>query len=385
MTAEPLPSDPGGDAGGLPVSPVEEALEELRNGRFVVLLDDPGRENEADLVVAAQMCGPERVNFMAKHGRGLICLALEEAAVRRLGLTPMARRNESRHGTAFMVSIEAREGVGTGISAGDRARTIAEAIRPGAGPGALVSPGHVFPLAARDGGVLVRAGHTEAGVDMARLAGLAPAAVICEIMDDDGAMARGGALADYARRHGIKIATIADLIAWRCRRDRIVERVSERPVETRFGAFRLFAYRNRITGMEHAALVAGDPDPGGDTLVRVHALSLLDDLLGVGEAPGAEGGGPLAAALRDIAAAGSGVAVVIRERPGALSRRLDGGGAPGDEIREHGEGAQILSDLGVRRMVLLHGASRSLVGFAGHGIEVVGVRAPGSTVGSSAR
>ena len=221
--AEEKISDSGRE---IAVASVPEVLEELRNGRFVILLDDADRENEADLIIAAQMCGPERINFMATHGRGLICLALESEQVRRLNLPLMTRHNRSRHETAFTVSVEAREGVSTGISASDRARTVAEAIRADANDETLISPGHIFPLMARDGGVLTRAGHTEAGVDLARLAGLAPAAVICEIMDDDGTMAQGERLERYAERHGIKIATIADLIAWRVLNDRIVERNS---------------------------------------------------------------------------------------------------------------------------------------------------------------
>ncbi|MDA8001761.1 MAG: 3,4-dihydroxy-2-butanone-4-phosphate synthase [Alphaproteobacteria bacterium] len=351
------------------VSPIPEILQEIRNGRFVILLDDEDREDEADLVIPAQMCGPERVNFMATHGRGLVCLALESRQVRRLGLPPMTHHNVSRHQTAFTISIEAREGVSTGISANDRATTIAAAIHHNAAPDAVVSPGHIFPLEARDGGVLVRAGHTEAGVDLARLAGLNPAAVICEIMADDGTMARGETLAEYAKKHDIKVASIASLIAWRSRHDRILARVSETDFQSRFGDFRLLLYRNQISGMEHAALVAGRPDENRTTAVRVHALSLLDDILG--DMRLTHGGG-LEAALRRIQEIGEGVVVIIRERPGDLSESLRHRGAPQLELRDYGEGAQILLDLGVRKMKLLHNTRHSIVGLSGYGLTVEG-------------
>ena len=395
-------------AGALAVASVPEVLEELRNGRFVILLDDADRENEADLIIAAQMCGPERINFMATHGRGLICLALESEQVRQLDLPLMTRHNRSRHETAFTVSVEAREGVSTGISASDRARTVAEAIRADANPETLISPGHIFPLMARDGGVLTRAGHTEAGVDLARLAGLTPAAVICEIMDDDGTMARGERLEQYAQRHGIKIATIADLIAWRVLNDRIVERTADRQIGTRYGEFRLVIYRNRFSGMEHAALVRGAIGESQIANVRVHAVSVLDDFLGPvsiatpdsprGQSVEAQaGGGGLDAALRLIAAENQGVVVLIREEAGALTERLTARGEAGDTeggsgsvanlsreslaeegvvLRDYGEGAQILLDLGVRKMRLLHRTRHSIVGLSGYGLEVVSQQNP---------
>ena len=403
--AEEKISDSGRE---IAVASVPEVLEELRNGRFVILLDDADRENEADLIIAAQMCGPERINFMATHGRGLICLALESEQVRRLNLPLMTRHNRSRHETAFTVSVEAREGVSTGISASDRARTVAEAIRADANDETLISPGHIFPLMARDGGVLTRAGHTEAGVDLARLAGLAPAAVICEIMDDDGTMARGERLERYAERHGIKIATIADLIAWRVLNDRIVERTADRQIGTRYGEFRLLIYRNRFSGMEHAALVRGRLSENNPTNVRVHAVSVLDDFLGPvsisepdrpqGQSVEAQaGGGGLDSALRLIAAENEGVVVLIREEAGALSERLtardeaentEGGSGSvanlsresldeeGVVLRDYGEGAQILLDLGVRKMRLLHRTRHSIVGLSGYGLEVVSQQDP---------
>ena len=357
----------------LRIAPIDEILEEVRNGRFIILLDDAERENEADLVIPAQMCGPDKINFMATHGRGLICLAMESGQVRRLGLPPMTQRNASRHETAFTVSIEAADLAGTGISAGDRAQTVAAAIGGNATPETVVSPGHVFPLEARDGGVLVRAGHTEAGVDLARLAGLTPAAVICEIMADDGTMARGETLAAYAARHGIKAAAIADLIAWRSRHDKIVERIAETDFASRFGRFRLFIYRNRISGMEHAALVAGNPGGDKTAAVRVHALSLLDDVLQDASVPG---GGVLEASLRRIAEAGEGAVVVIREEAGGLSQSLGQRAAPAPELRDYGEGAQILLDLGIRKMRLLHRTHHSIVGLSGYGLAVEGHEAP---------
>ena len=260
---------------------IPEIIEEVRNGRIIVLVDDEDRENEGDLIVAAQMATPAAINFMAKFGRGLVCLALTRARVEELGLPLMARDNLSRHQTAFTVSIEAREGVTTGISAPDRARTIAVAIDPTRGKADIVSPGHVFPLVARDGGVLVRAGHTEAAVDLARLAGLNPAGVLCEIMKDDGTMARLPDLFGFAQTHGLKMATIADLIAYRLRNERIVERVAESPFESRFGGgFKLIVYANAVDYVEHIALVKGDLSRPGPVLVRMHALNVLDDVLG---------------------------------------------------------------------------------------------------------
>ena len=280
------------------LSPSEEIIEEARNGRMFILVDDEDRENEGDLVIPAQMATPEAINFMAKHGRGLICLALTPDRVGELGLELMARRNETRHETAFTISIEARDGVTTGISAPDRAHTIATAIDPTKGREDIVTPGHIFPLVARDGGVLVRTGHTEAAVDLARLAGLNPSGVICEIMNDDGSMARRDDLIAFAQHHGLKIATISDLVAYRRRYDRIVERQVETTLVSRFGGeFQMAIYVNKVAYAEHIALWKGDLAGDGPALVRMHALNVLDDVLG----DAASGkGGELQTAMRMI-------------------------------------------------------------------------------------
>ena len=362
------------------VSPTEEIINEARNGRMVILVDDESRENEGDLVIPAQMATPDAINFMAKYGRGLICLALTRERVEQLGLPLMARQNATRHQTAFTVSIEARDGVTTGISAPDRAHTIAVAIDPAKGPGDIVTPGHVFPLVARDGGVLVRTGHTEAAVDIARLAGLNPSGVICEIMNDDGTMARRPDLVRFAQYHGLKIGTIADLIAYRRRYDRIVERAVETTFRSRFGGeFRMIVYVNRIAYAEHIALVKGDLSANGSpepVLVRMHALNVLDDVLG--DCSSGKGG-ELQTAMRMIAEAGRGVIVLIREPlPTSLSDRVKarlGGPAAGTSaLRDYGIGAQILLDLGVKDMVLLSNTRRTIVGLEGYGLRVVDQR-----------
>jgi 3,4-dihydroxy 2-butanone 4-phosphate synthase/GTP cyclohydrolase II len=359
------------------VSPTETIIEEARNGRMFVLVDDEDRENEGDLVIPAQMATPEAINFMAKYGRGLICLAMTDERVRELGLPLMSPSNESRLRTAFTISIEAREGVTTGISAPDRARTIAVAIDPSRGRNDIVSPGHVFPLVAREGGVLVRTGHTEAAVDLARLAGLNPSGVICEIMNDDGTMARRDDLIAFAQRHALKIGTIADLIAYRRRHDRIVERALEADFESRWGGrFRMHVYVNRVAYAEHIALVKGDVTAPGPVLVRMHALNVLDDVL----ADGSTGrGGELAAAMRMIAAEGRGVVVLLREAlRTSLSDRVRArvAGAPhaSDQLRDYGVGAQILLDLGVREMTLLSNTRRTIVGLDGYGLVLAGQR-----------
>jgi len=359
------------------VSPSETIIEEARNGRMFILVDDEDRENEGDLVIPAQMATPEAINFMAKHGRGLICLAMTDERVRDLGLPLMSPSNESRLRTAFTVSIEAREGVTTGISAPDRARTIAVAIDPSKGRNDIVSPGHVFPLVAREGGVLVRTGHTEAAVDIARLAGLNPSGVICEIMNDDGTMARRDDLIAFAQRHALKIGTIADLIAYRRRHDRIVERALEADFESRWGGrFRMHVYVNRVAYAEHIALVKGDVTTPGPVLVRMHALNVLDDVL----ADGSTGrGGELAAAMRMIAAEGRGVVVLLREalRTSLSDRvraRVAGTPHASDQLRDYGVGAQILLDLGVREMTLLSNTRRTIVGLEGYGLVLAGQR-----------
>ena len=365
------------------LSSIEEIVEEVRNGRMIILIDDEERENEGDLVLPAQMATPEAINFIAMHGRGLICLALGSERVEELGLPLMARDNTTRHQTAFTVSIEAREGVTNGISASDRARTVSVAIDQTKGELDLASPGHVFPLVARDGGVLVRAGHTEAAVDLARLAGLNPSGVICEIMNDDGTMARLPDLVAFAQNHGLKVATIADLIAYRRRHDSIVERVLEETLDSVFGGrFRMCVYVNRVAYAEHVALVKGDLGAPGPVLVRMHALSVLEDVLGDSSR---DRGGELHAAMRMIADEGRGVVVLIREpRPTSLSdhvrRRLglaagEGKAAsPSAELRDYGVGAQILLDLGVRDMILLTNSKRTIIGLDGYGLTVVNRR-----------
>ena len=359
------------------LSPADEIIEEARRGRMVVLVDDEDRENEGDLLIPARFCDAAAINFMAKHGRGLVCLALTRERCERLGLPLMAQGNESRLSTAFTVSIEAREGVTTGISAADRARTVAVAIDPAKGRDDLVSPGHIFPLMARDGGVLVRAGHTEAAVDIARLAGLEPAGVICEIMNDDGTMARLPDLVGFAQRHGLKVGTIADLIAYRMRNDRLVERDVATTFHSRFGGdFRLQVYANVLDGVEHVALVKGDvttPDP---VLVRVHAVDMLEDLLGMGESGR---GDQLHRAMEVVGAAGRGVIIILREpAPDAIGHRVRAtlGYHPARprDLRVYGIGAQILHDLGVKDMILLSNAGRQIVGLEGYGLSVVETR-----------
>ena len=358
-------------------SPPEAIIEEARNGRMVILVDDESRENEGDLVIPAQMATPQAINFMARYGRGLICLALTRKRVEQLNLPLMSRQNGTRHQSAFTVSIEAKEGVTTGISAPDRARTVAVAIDPTKGAEDIVTPGHIFPLVARDGGVLVRAGHTEAAVDIARLAGLTPSGVICEIMNDDGTMARRNDLIRFAQFHNLKIGTIADLIAYRRRYDRIIARALETEFDSRYGGrFRMIVYTNTVAYAEHIALVKGEIGGEEPVLVRMHALNVLDDVLG-DRTSGK--GGELQAAMRMIAEAGKGVVVLIREPlPTSLSDRVrqrigqpKRGPAP---LRDYGVGAQILSDLGVQKMILLSNTQRTIVGLEGHGLAVVGQR-----------
>jgi len=351
----------------------EAIIDEARNGRMFILVDDENRENEGDLIVPGQMATPDAINFMARHGRGLICLALTKDRADRLGLEPMTRTNLSRNETAFTVSIEAKEGISTGISAADRARTVAVAIDAANGPDAIVSPGHVFPLVARPGGVLVRAGHTEAAVDVARLAGLNPSAVICEIMRDDGSMARLDDLMDFARAHGLKIGTIRDLIAYRLKKDHLVERVATSPFTASGGAmWQAQVFRDKATGEEQLALVHGALDPSQPVLVRMHSLDLFGDVLG-------ESGtrsGLLQGAMRMIEAEGSGVLVALHAAaPGSLSRSIDlRAGRPveaGDAVRGYGTGAQILAALGIHDMILLTNTHHSPVALAGYGLAIV--------------
>jgi 3,4-dihydroxy 2-butanone 4-phosphate synthase/GTP cyclohydrolase II len=355
------------------MSPVEEIVEEAKNGRMFILVDDEGRENEGDLILPAVFANAEAVNFMAKHARGLICLAMTRDRVQQLGLSMMTPRNGTRHETAFTVSIEAREGVTTGISAADRARTVAVAIDPAKTADDIVSPGHVFPLMARDGGVLVRAGHTEAAVDVARLAGLNPSGVICEIMNDDGTMARTPELVAFAQYHGLKIGTIADLIAYRRRHDKIVTRTVETDLESAWGGkWRMIIYVNTAAYAEHVALVMGDVSQGGPALVRVHALNVLDDALG--DRNGGKAG-QLHAAMNIIAAEGRGAVLLIREpHANALSEQVKArleGRSESASLRDYGVGAQILLDLGIHEMILLSNSQRSIVGLEGYGLKVV--------------
>ena len=359
------------------LSTPEEIIDEARNGRMFILVDDEDRENEGDLVVPAQMATPDAINFMARHGRGLICLAMARARVEQLGLDLMTRTNGTRHETAFTISIEARDGVTTGISAADRARTIAVAIDAAQGAEAIVSPGHVFPLVARDGGVLVRAGHTEAAVDVARLAGLNPSGVICEIMDEDGTMARLDRLVTFAQFHGLKIGTIRDLIAYRRRHDHLVEKRAETVFDSEWGGqWRAMTFWNRATGSEQVALVKGKVDPTRPTLVRMHALSPFADLFGEAGARS----GLLRRSMKAIGREGSGIVVVInRPRPDGLTLAIHaraGAAVPDmEELRDYGVGAMILNELGVEEMILLTNSRHTLVGLEGYGLRVAGERA----------
>jgi 3,4-dihydroxy 2-butanone 4-phosphate synthase/GTP cyclohydrolase II len=354
------------------LSPAQELIEEARRGRMFILVDDEDRENEGDLVIPAQFATPDAINFMARHARGLICLTLTRARVEQLGLPLMAQSNGTRHQTAFTVSIEARDGVTTGISAADRARTVAVGINPELGREHIVTPGHVFPLVARDGGVLVRAGHTEAAVDFARLAGLNPSGVICEIMNDDGTMARMPDLVAFAQRHNLKLGTIADLIAYRRRTERLVQRVEEGQIEGVGGTWRVIVYASSLDHGEHLALVKGDLATAEPALVRMHAASMLRDLV-AGRAEH-----ELHAAMRTIAAEGRGVVVLLRDwRADGLSlairaRREKRATAP--ELRDYGIGAQILTDLGLREIIRLSDNPRPVVGLEGYGLSVVETR-----------
>jgi 3,4-dihydroxy 2-butanone 4-phosphate synthase/GTP cyclohydrolase II len=355
----------------------EELIEDARNGRMFILVDDEDRENEGDLVIPAQMATPQAINFMARFGRGLICLSLTSKRVAELDLPLMSRNNESRHQTAFTISIEAREGVSTGISASDRARTIATAIDPTKGKNDIVSPGHIFPLEAREGGILVRAGHTEAAVDLARLAGLNPSGVICEIMNDDGTMARMPDLVKFAQFHNLKIGTIADLIAYRLKHDRVVELVTETSIDSLYGGkFAMKVYHSAVSLAEHVALVKGDLSGDKPVLVRMHAMNVMEDVLGDDSN---KRGQELQRAMKMIAAEGRGVAVIIRERhPTRLSDTIKirkGEMSPNsNELRDYGVGAQILLDLGVKNMILLSNTRRTIVGLEGYGLRVVDQR-----------
>jgi 3,4-dihydroxy 2-butanone 4-phosphate synthase/GTP cyclohydrolase II len=359
------------------LSSPEELIDEARNGRMFILVDDEDRENEGDLVIPAQMATPDAINFMATHGRGLICLALAKTRVEQLGLELMSRHNGTRHETAFTTSIEAKEGVTTGISAADRARTISVAIDASRGREDIVTPGHVFPLVAQDGGVLIRAGHTEAAVDVARLAGLNPSGVICEIMREDGTMARMDDLLAFAQRHGLKLGTIRDLIAYRLQKDHLLEQTAEASFESCWGGtWTAKTFLNKALGSEQVALVKGRIDSSKPVLVRMHQLSLFSDAFG-------ESGprsGLLKGAMRMIADEGAGVIVVLnRAMPDAVSTALNiRAGKPTakgmDQLRDYGGGAQILSALGVHDMVLLTNTHHTPVALGGYGLKIVGER-----------
>ena len=355
----------------------EEIIEDARNGRMFILVDAEDRENEGDLIIPGQMATPEAVNFMARYGRGLICLAMTQERAKDLSLEFMTRDNRERHETAFTVSIEAKDGVTTGISAHDRAVTIAAAIDPTKGSEGIVSPGHVFPLVARDGGVLVRTGHTEAAVDISRLAGLNPSGVICEIMNDDGTMARLPDLVSFAQLHGLKVGTIADLIAYRRKHDHFLHRAIETEFETEdAGTFDMKVYINRIEYAEHIALVKGDLSGDEPVLVRMHAMNVFEDVLG----KKGNRSHQLHQSLKMIEEEGRGVVVLIRDtRNTVVSDMLRGRSAhPDDEqrrLREIGVGAQILLDLGIRKMTLISNTPPQIVGLEGYDLTVVGHRA----------
>lgn len=357
-----------------PISPIEDIIDDARNGRPYILVDAEDRENEGDVIIPAQFATPDQINFMAKHARGLICLAMTADRAKQLRLPPMAAENRESMGTAFTVSIEAKEGVTTGISAADRARTVQVAADPSKGADDIVSPGHIFPLVARDGGVLVRTGHTEAAVDISRMAGLTPAGVICEIMNDDGTMARMPELISFAQLHGIKIGTIADLIAYRRRTERFVERALDTPFESIYGGiFRMVVYRDTIEGNEHVAMVKGDITPDQTTLVRMHQIDFAADLLGHIEARQDY----IPRALQALSKHdGPAIAVFLRD-PGLhrLSERLVGGDKPAAvdrALKNYGVGAQILLDLGVRDMKLMSSTRPNPTALEGYSLRIVG-------------
>lgn len=351
------------------ISSVEEIINDARNGRMFILVDHEDRENEGDLVIPAQMATPDAINFMATHGRGLICLSLASERLDALGLPQMAASNSSRHETAFTVSIEAREGVTTGISAHDRARSVAVAIDPTSGPQDIATPGHVFPLRARDGGVLVRAGHTEAAVDISRLAGLNPSGVICEVMKDDGTMARLPDLVAFAQLHNLKIGTISDLIAYRRKHDNLVRENAVKAVTSEFGGeWILRVFTDDTEGAEHIALSKGDISTDNPVLVRMHAANPFEDMLGLTPGKSTQ----LQDAMRIIAAEGRGVVVLLRDMS---MKMVQSGEASPQTLRQYGLGAQILGSLGVHNMILLtNSPSPKVVGLEGYGLTIHGTR-----------
>ena len=352
------------------ISSIEEIIDDARNGRMFILVDHEDRENEGDLVIPAQMCTPQAVNFMAMHGRGLICLALPAARIDALGLPLMSPKNSSRHETAFTLSIEAREGVSTGISAADRARTISVAIDQTKGAADIATPGHVFPLRARDGGVLVRAGHTEAAVDVSRLAGLNPSGVICEIMNEDGTMARLPDLISFAQKHGLKIGTISDLIAYRRRHDNLVKVTAERTITSEFGGdWQMRIYTDMTEGAEHVVLIKGDISSPGPVLTRMHTLDPLMDVVGLGPTGRTAEFGD---AMKLIAREGRGVLVLLRDLHMKLADDSD---VSPQTLRQYGLGAQILVSLGLHELVLLTNSPKpKVVGLDAYGLSITGTR-----------
>lgn len=355
---------------------IEEIIAEAKKGNMFILVDDESRENEGDLVIPAQMCDDKKINFMAKYGRGLICLTLCEDRVRELELPLMSLNNQSRHQTAFTVSIEAREGISTGISAFDRAKTIKDAIDPKKGKEAIVSPGHIFPLRAEKGGVLVRAGHTEAAVDIATLAGFNPSGVICEIMNDDGTMARLPDLLKFAKQHNMKIATIADLIEYRRKNEKLITEKERSKFISKFGGeFDLVIYKSQVDNVEHIALVKGEINKDAPTLVRMHHLNIFSDCLKDQQNPKTD---LLDKSLKKIAKNGSGVVVIIRQPNEAISHLMLGQEKQPknkeQELRNYGTGAQILFDLGVRNMTLLTNSKKSVIGLEGYGLKITGYK-----------
>jgi 3,4-dihydroxy 2-butanone 4-phosphate synthase/GTP cyclohydrolase II len=365
---------------------VEEAIEELRQGRMIVLVDDEDRENEGDLTMAAEKATPEAINFMAKYGRGLICLSLDPGIVERLNLPLMVQENRSRFGTAFTVSVEAKQGVTTGISAADRAHTVLTAVADDASPDDLVQPGHVFPLRARRGGVLFRAGQTEGSVDLARLAGLKPAGIICEIMNDDGTMARRPDLDRFSEQHGLKIATVADIIAYRMRNESFVHKEAETILPTSFGEFKAVAFTNELDNSEHLALIKGEIEPDRDILVRVHSECLTGDVFG---SLRCDCGDQLKTALQVIEKEGLGVVIYLRQEGRGIGfanklkayalqdsgldtveANMELGFEP--DLRDYGVGAQILVALGVRNMRIMTNNPKKIIGLEGYGLTVTG-------------
>ncbi|WP_425092584.1 3,4-dihydroxy-2-butanone-4-phosphate synthase [Tropicimonas sp. S265A] len=352
------------------ISSIEEIIEDARNGRMFILVDHEDRENEGDLVIPAQMATPDAINFMAKHGRGLICLSLTGERIDQLGLPLMASYNSSRHETAFTVSIEAREGVSTGISAADRARTVAVAIDAAKSAADIATPGHVFPLRARDGGVLVRAGHTEAAVDVSRLAGLNPSGVICEIMNEDGSMARLPDLVAFAQRHNLKIGTISDLIGYRRRNDNLVKVTKEEVISSEFGGeWQQRIYTDETQGAEHIVLIKGDITTPEPVLVRMHALDPMLDIIGVG---GAGRAGEFGDAMCEVADEGRGAVVLLRD---TTMKMVPENATSPQTLRQYGLGAQILSSLGLSELVLLtNSPSPKVIGLEAYGLTITGTR-----------